>query len=318
MEKALKIGMIGVGIVGERFIKALQRHGKVSIRGIYDTHIERARWIAEHYKVPMYQDIQALLADDQIDVVYLAVPPKYHHSIAMDILAARKHIICEKPLANSITEAKEMWEKAEEEQVVHAMNFPTVYSAGFQQLNTYLDEGWIGSLRRVELQTYFGQWPRVWQQTDWISSREQGGFVREVFTHYVQMVQMLFGPITDIETRVEYPEDPSACETGIIATGKLQDGTPMLFNGFSNIGMEERISLTLYGTEGTLSFVNWRDLWVSQKGQKPVKVEIPDNDHLVELIEEVVQAIQHHNGRIVNFEEGYHAQVVIEKLLDRV
>lgn len=317
MEKTQKIGIIGVGIVGERFLKALQRHGKMKIAGVYDTNTERVQLIAEKYNVPMYQDYHALLQDETIDIIYLAVPPKYHHALAIEIMDAKKHIICEKPLANSMDEAKHMLEKAEKQQIVHAMNFPTVYSAGFKQLKAYMDEGFLGTLRRIELHTYFGQWPRFWQQTNWISSREQGGFVREVFTHYVQMIQMLFGNITDVQTHIEYPEDPSASETGIIATGRLQNGTPILLNGFSNIGVEEEISVTFYGTEGTLSFINWRELWISRKGEKRTKLEIPDNDHLVELIDEVFKAVANHDAKIITFKEGHDAQVVIEKLLGR-
>ncbi len=318
MKKTVNVGIIGVGIVGERFLKALQRHGKANVVGIFDTNLERAELIAEQYDVLIYNTYADLLIDKDIDLIYLAVPPKYHHPIAMEIIKANKHIICEKPLANSIEEAREMFETAERANIVHAMNFPTVYTAGFHELKKLLDEGFLGTLRRVELHAYFEQWPRSWQQTDWIASREQGGFVREVFTHFVQMTQMLFGKITDVQTKIEYPEDSTLCETGVIATGVLPDGTPMLFNGFSNIGTKEELALTIYGTEGTLSFTNWRDLWKSTRGVEKMKVELGENDHLVDLIDEVLKAIEQKDARIVSFEQGYYAQMIIEQILDRV
>ena len=317
MKDIINIGIIGAGIVGERIIKAISRHERTRVAGIHDVNLERLEFISKEYGITTVKDYKELVSDKEIDLIYLAVPPKYHHPIAMDIIAAGKHFLCEKPLANSTEEAREMFEKGEEKGMVHAINFPTVYTPAFKRLNTLLEEGFVGKLRRVELHGYFKQWPRPWQQTDWISSREQGGFVREVFTHYVQMLQSMLGKMKDIATQVQYPEDPSLCETGIIATAMLQDNTPVLFNGFSGIGMEESLSLNIYGTEGTLSLTNWRELWISKAEGKKERVQLEDSDHLVELLDEVLKAIDGKTSRIVSFKEGYEAQTVIERLLDR-
>jgi len=315
MEKIINIGIIGAGIVGERLIKIFKKHSRANILGVYDVNQERLEYVSKEYDLPTVQNYEELLKNDDIDLIYIGVPPKHHHSIAMDIIAARKNIICEKPLANSIEEAKEMYEKAKETNIVHSMNFPTVYTPAFKKLRELLGDGFIGNLRRVELHTYFSQWPRPWQQTNWVATREQGGFVREVFTHYIQMIQMLFGKIKEINTSIQYPENALACETGIIATGVLPNGTPVLFNGFSDMGLEENLSFTLYGTKGSLSIVNWRELWTTSKGEKKVKVELEEHDHLCELVGEVFKSIDNKEGNIVTFKEGYDAQVIIEDLL---
>lgn len=313
--KSINIGIIGVGAVGERFIKALNRHGKAEIIGIYDTNQERLVHIADTYELDTANDYIELVESGEIDVIYLAVPPRYHHPIAMDIIQAGKDIICEKPLANSIEEAEEMYETAEEQGIVHAMNFPVVYTPALKKIKSLLEQGFLGDLRRIELHGYFEEWPRFWQQNSWIDTREQGGFVREVFTHFVQMTQMLFGRITDIDTNINYPDNSEDCETGIIATGYLNDGTPMLFNGISNIGMKDELSFTMYGTDGTLSLVNWRELWKSTEGEERTQVELPEHDHLVELIDEAFKAIETGEGKVISFEDGYQAQIVIENLL---
>ncbi|MBM7614947.1 putative dehydrogenase [Alkaliphilus hydrothermalis] len=317
MSKTINVGIIGAGIVGERVIKALQKHERGNILGVFDVNEERSKYICGQYHLEAVKDYKELLNNQEIDVVYLAVPPKYHHSIALEIIKANKHIICEKPLANSISEAKEMLEAAEKQGVVHAMNFPTVYTPAFKRMKALLDEGFLGTTRRIELKAYFPQWPRPWQQTDWIGSREQGGFVREVFTHFVQMIGMVLGEIVDIDTNIEYPEDSLACETGIIATAALKNGTPILFNGFSDVAIQESLALTLYGTEGTISMENWRELWTSSKGEARKRLELEETDHLLELIDEVFKAIEKKEASIITFEAGYHAQIVIEELLAR-
>ena len=318
MERTINIGIIGAGIVGERLIKAIQRHGRTTVAGICDVNLDRLAFISKEYHIPTVTDYKELIQSEDVDIIYLAVPPKYHYAIAMDIIRAKKHFLCEKPLANSIAEAKEMYEEAENHGRVHAINFPTVYTPAYKKLGDLVGEGFLGKLRRIELHGYFRQWPRPWQQTDWIATREQGGFVREVFTHYVQMIQSLFGAMGNIHTNIQYPQDQTMCETGIIATAALKDGTPVLLNGFSDVGIEESLSLNIYGSEGTLSLVNWRELWASKGSGKKERIQLEESDHLVELLSEVIQAMKGGSSRVVTFKEGYEAQIVIERLLDRV
>jgi predicted dehydrogenase len=208
-----------------------------------------------------------------------------------------------------------MLELADENNIIHVMNFPTIYREEFKELERILEDGFIGNLRSVELNAYFQGWPRLWQQNNWISSREQGGFVREVFSHYIQMTQMLFGSIDDIKSQIEYPEDNIKCETGIIATARLQNGVPVLFNSFSHIGMEEHISYSIYGTEGTLTLSNWRELWISKRGEGKTRVKVKEEDGLVNLIEEVIKAVDNKQSKIITFKEGYEVQKVLESLL---
>ena len=139
-----------------------------------------------------------LLEDKDIDIIYLAVPPKYHYPIALDIFESGKHFICEKPLANSREQAESMARISKDKDIVTAMNFPTIYTKAFEKIESLLKEGFIGELVRIEFQGYFTNWPRLWQQNNWIDTREQGGFVREVVTHYIQIIQRLFGDIENI------------------------------------------------------------------------------------------------------------------------
>ncbi|SCG83921.1 putative oxidoreductase yrbE [Proteiniborus sp. DW1] len=317
MNKTMNIGIIGAGVVGERLINAIKRHPQGVIKGIYDVNTERLEEMSSKYNLITVKSYNELLEDKDIDIIYLAVPPKYHHPIAMDIIKSNKHFLCEKPLANSSEEAREMYEGVEKNKVINAMNFPTVYTSAFKKMNSLLEEGAIGDLLRVELHGYFTYWPRLWQQNNWIASREQGGFVREVFTHFVQMINRLFGEMSDITSFIEYPEDPTMSEIGIIARANLKNNIPVLFNGLSSVGMKEDLSFTIYGTEGTISLVNWRELWISNKDSKKEKLELVDNDHLVELLDEFFKAMNGEKANLVTFKEGYEAQKVIEKLLHR-
>jgi predicted dehydrogenase len=309
VSKRINVGLIGVGGVGEVLLKAFQECNLTNVVGFYDTNLVRLEAVQSKYQVKAYHNYLSLIANQEVDLIYIGVPPKYHHSIALEVMKSGKHILCEKPLANSLHEAKELAEEANNRNRVYALNFPTIYRPAFKELEKILPK--LGELRKIEVQCYFTEWPRSWQQNAWINSREQGGFIKEVFPHYIQMIQRLFGEFNLEYSSVTFPIDPELSETGITAIGSTESGIPVLFNALANIGQKEYLHFTLYGTEGTASLVNWRELWLSSKSGKE-EVELPELNHLVELIEDVVNAIDGQTTDIVTFADGYEVQKILD------
>lgn len=315
MKNTMNIGIIGAGVVAERIINAAKEHPRVNVKSMYDTNEERLKEVTEKYGIKSVDSYKSLLEDKDIDIIYLAVPPKYHYPIALDIFDSGKHFICEKPLANSTEEAKSMYELAEKSNIVCAMNFPTMYTKAYEKIEELLKEDFIGELVRVEFQGYFTIWPRLWQQNNWISTKEQGGFVREVITHYIQITQRLFGDIENIVSFIEYPKDPAKSETSIIAKGEVH-GKQVLINAISDIGMEEDLSFKIFGSKGTIYLNNWRELWISNDNGNMERLEMGEQNSLVKLLDNVFKSIDGESSNIVNFYEGYKTHRIIEELLE--
>ncbi|TLS36006.1 Gfo/Idh/MocA family protein [Pseudalkalibacillus caeni] len=310
----LHIGIIGLGAIGQRLIKQFKEQSHVEIVAVCDQLESLAKETAEALDgAQAFTNYEDLIADKQVDLVYVAVPPKYHYQIVMDVLKAKKHVLCEKPLANSLEEAKEMAEAAEKASVVHAMNFPLNYGQAATKFGEMIKKDYIGKLRRLQLTMHFPEWPRFWQKNDWVGGREQGGFVLEVGVHFIQQTLKLFGEIKNIQTRLELPDDPAKCETGIIATGELEDGTPVLIEGLSQIAGKEFIGYSAYGTEGILSLENWGLLKGAKNGEELKAISIEDAKPK-QLIDELVKAAHGQEAELYDFEVGYRAQKVLEDL----
>lgn len=313
--KALKIGVIGVGGVGEKVMKAFIEHPETMVKGVYDVSRERAEEIAQKYHVINYGNFEELLAQEDIDLIYIAVPPKFHHRFVMETIEHNKHVFCEKPLASNLDEAQEMQREAEKRELITSINFPTIHKQEFKMIEKLLNENFIGDLRRVEVHCHFQDWPRPWQKNAWISSREQGGFTREVLPHYINMIQMLFGKIKIDHKTIEYPIDSSQCESGMIAFGKVKDGAPLLLHGSVDLGMTEKLQFTIYGTEGSISLVDWSQLWISRKGERQQKVELPPENHVHSFIDQLIKSFRGEEARIVSFKDGCEVQAVLDDLL---
>lgn len=312
--EVIKVGIIGLGAIGDRLMNLFKQQKNYEVTAFCDTLQDRLNEMGEKHGVSqLYTNYEDLLANKEIDMVYVAVPPKFHELIVLKAIASEKHILCEKPLANSVEEADQMLTAVRKTNLVHGMHFPLNYQGSLQQFEALIQEGYIGELRRINLKMHFPHWPRLWQQSDWVASREQGGYVLEVGVHWIQAIQRIFGKIIAVKSELQFPEDPTLCENGIIAEMKLENGVSVLIDGLSNIGGEEDLQFAAYGTEGTLMLRNWRQLLGAKTGD-PLK-ELPVTEgNATNLLSEFIKAINGETAQIYDFSVGYDAQVILEAL----
>lgn len=304
----ISIGIIGTGIVGERIIKQLQQEKQVEIKMVYDQQAERLKEISETYGIPAAKSVEDVLHSD-INWVYIATPPAFHSEIAELAASAGINILCEKPLAHDVEDGEAMVRSVADNRVQTAMHFPLMYKPGVREMAKRIKSGQIGKVVRIELQTFFPDWPRLWQQNPWIASRSQGGFVREVFPHYFQLMNRLFGELSFTSHHITYPEDAEKCETGLIAHGLTQEQIPFLLTGISGIGQQENLQFKIYGETGVLTLENWSDLYESEKGQERRLISGVEN------VPSLFEEMDNESTLLVNFEEGLVIQRYIDYLL---
>lgn len=249
----VRVGIIGAGAVGAGIARTFANHPETPVTYIVDTNAEQAAKLAGELKAPHWgTDYQAMLAGDFVDLVYVGVPPKLHHRIALDVIAAGRHILCEKPLAINAEEAREMAEAAEAAGVVNAVQFPLPRAGGTRTFRQLVADGYLGELQRIDVKLQYTTWPRAWQQNAWIATREQGGPVREVAPHMFQTILANFGPIVRVRADMDYPADPTRCETGAFGVLQLAGGHCVTLNVLTGVQRPEEVSFTAYGSEGTL------------------------------------------------------------------
>jgi len=304
--------LIGVGVVGERIINQLLNHESSEILAIYDGNKTRLEEVASKYKLPVVQNVEELFKMKP-DWVYIGTPPVSHASLAEQAASFGLNILSEKPLAHNTVDGVKMVDAAEKANIHTAMHFPMMYSPVVQKLKEAIANEELGKIVRVELHTYFPVWPRPWQQNPWIGTREQGGFIREVFPHYLQLMHYLFGDLEIQSHEIIYPENEELCETGVTALAKTESGVPVLLNGLSGIGQKERLEFKVFGATKVMTIRNWSELWVSEEGEEAVQV-IPELKPL-SLIDACHGLIKGDEVLTVSFEEELKIQRWIDDLL---
>ncbi|MBA2495412.1 MAG: Gfo/Idh/MocA family oxidoreductase, partial [Acidobacteria bacterium] len=109
----MRFGLIGTGGIGHIRVQALDRMKNCELSAVTDVDKERARALASSFsnkKISVFNDYRQMLASDSVDAVIVSTPPQFHEEITISALEAGKHVLCEKPLANSVEACRRMVE----------------------------------------------------------------------------------------------------------------------------------------------------------------------------------------------------------------
>ncbi|MFC1712909.1 Gfo/Idh/MocA family protein [Candidatus Poribacteria bacterium] len=219
--------VIGTGFIGPAHVEALKRLG-INVVGIFDVVQEKARQEVERFGLEkVYGSFDEVLLDDQVSVVHITTPNRFHFEMARTVLNAGKNVLCEKPLAMNSEESAELVELAKKTGKAAAVN----YNVRFYPLNLeardMVKRGDVG-----EVYSIFGSYVQDWlfYPTDynWRVLADQGGdsrAVADVGTHWLDLAHSITGleveaVCADLKTVYPVRQRPKGeVET---YTGKLQ------------------------------------------------------------------------------------------------
>lgn len=191
-------GLIGYGIQGRRMAATLRQHRAFAIRAVWDPDADaRAAAAAETPGIATPPDPSAVFADPAIAVIYIASPPASHLLHVGRALDAGKAVFCEKPLATDRHAAAAMVARVEGEGARAAVNFSLAHAPAFLAAAEAFAAGATGTPRSVAIDVAFREWPRPWQRdaARWLAGAAEGGFTREVVSHFVWVTRRLLGPL---------------------------------------------------------------------------------------------------------------------------
>lgn len=145
----VSVGIIGTGRIAPRFLKEANYVSGVDVEYAYNPVKESAKKFETTYNVKTYtENYDEFLK--KVNAVYIASPHETHYEYAKKAILAGKHVLCEKPLTFTKSEAEELFALAKEEKVVLMEGIKTAYCPGFIQMINVAKSGAIGEIRDVE------------------------------------------------------------------------------------------------------------------------------------------------------------------------
>ncbi len=136
----LRVAMIGAGGRGGSHIRSIAGAPNIEFVAICDMVEEAAEPVVEEYGVPWVPSIEELIDNYEFDGCGICVQTPHHYATAMPVIEAGKHLVTEKPMATSISEAREMMEKTEEQGLVAAISYQLRFGPVYRKVKELCEE----------------------------------------------------------------------------------------------------------------------------------------------------------------------------------
>ena len=253
---SVAIGIIGAGIMGERLLTAIlqQDPGLVRACGVWDPAPQAMQRMERTFpQVTRLADAAAVVAAS--DCVYIASPPASHLGHARAALTAGKSVFSEKPLATDVADARAFVAEAGGR---GAVNFPFASSPAVATIRSWIEKGEIGTPRRIDIEVAFARWPRSWQvdAAGWLDKPMQGGFTREVVSHFLFLSRRLGGPLHGLSGTASFPEEGRSERR--IAAKLHAGGLPVTLAGaVGETAKDDHNVWMLEGDKGAVRLCDW-------------------------------------------------------------
>ena len=304
----LKIGIIGAGAIAQRNAREAVASGVASLGGVFDVNHKVARNMAAALSAPFFPSVEEMLASKEIDTVLISVPHHLHRPLGVQAAEAGKHVMMEKPVANSLEEADAILEACRKNGVGLTVNYSFRFLPKIQMARQLVLDGALGDVTGFQILQHQYKDPGYWtgarsnSPDDWRGSKEKcgGGFLIMTTCHIIDYVQFITGLRTDrIYSEYGTLGSPAEVEDMISIAYKLENGAvgslcaSSIMRGVDQ--NEERIS----GTKGTMVLDESGITLFSTRpvdGRKPGKVhkikKFPDVSWTAEWVRDFAASIK--------------------------
>jgi len=221
----VNVGFVGLGGMGRTHLESLRGIEQARIIAVCDINAELAAATGAEFKARSYTDHHDLLDKEDIDALYVVIPP-FAHTDA-ELIAARKgiHLFVEKPVSLDMALSRQIWEASQKAGIITSVGYTLRYFGFARLLRQFLAQE---PLAMVVVNRWGGMPSVAW----WRQMAKSGGQLVEQTTHQVDMVRYVTGKeitsvYADYALRVmgdwEYVDIPDVQSVAM----KLEDGTPV-------------------------------------------------------------------------------------------
>ncbi|MDR2373713.1 MAG: Gfo/Idh/MocA family oxidoreductase [Bifidobacteriaceae bacterium] len=299
------VGIAGLGLIARTHATAYRANAdRVDLVAVCDADPEVAERFGDEFGCRSYTAYSDLIADPEVDALDLILPHFLHKQAALDVIAAGKHLLLEKPVAPNYPDSVEIYRRARESAGSFMVAENTRYIAAYRVVADLLAQGAIGDVIHVRTQLRSNEKLHLSQAGNWRTKYELGGgLLLDTGAHSFYLLAWLLGEVAELRAvgRKVFPL-PNPIEDTAEVTGLLKSGAHFscMFTSVSEAPHSER--LELYGSTGVI---------LMDQAQEPVvRLFAGDHDYLGRAIDGAPFALDAwHPG-------GWHFESVLVEVED--
>jgi predicted dehydrogenase len=251
-----KVGycVIGLGVIADHFMRAVQQSSNSKITGLVSGHRDKAERIAAQYGVPKssiysYEDMDKMRENKTIDAVYVALPNSMHAEYTIRSAKAGKHVLCEKPMSTTVSEAEAMIAACKLMQVKLMIGYRLHYEPLNMKAIKLIRDGAIGTVETINGAFGFNAKPNQWRLNKALAG---GGSLFDVGIYVVNASRYLTGEeptkFTGVVSTIDHDGRFDTMEENVSWTMKFPSG--VLATGSSSYGAQMAGYFKVFGSKG--------------------------------------------------------------------
>jgi UDP-N-acetyl-2-amino-2-deoxyglucuronate dehydrogenase len=253
----IKFGIVGCGHIGKRHAEMISRNADTELVAMCDV-LPKEKVGIEQYNVPFYSSIEEMLESEKdIEIVSVCTPNGLHATHAIKALEAKKHVVCEKPMALTKSDCEEVLHKALQ---VHRQVFCVMqnrYSPPAEWLKELVESKKLGDIYMVQLNCYWNRDERYYKAGTWKGKKDMdGGVLFTQFSHFIDMMFWLFGDINNVKANFKNFNHKQTTEfnhdSGFVSFDFLKQGIGSINFSTSVWDTNFESSITIIAQHGTV------------------------------------------------------------------
>ena len=289
----MKVACIGMGWWSDVLADAIKRSGKLEIAACYSRSQEKREKFAAKYACTAARSYEEVLANKSIEAVINTTPNSVHLDTTLAAAAARKHVFLDKPIANTVADARFITEACRQAGVVLALGYQRRRESHFRFMRSEIEKGSFGRLVNAEANISRDRLGKI-DLNSWRYTAEgmPGGVMLQIGIHYTDVLEYLMGPVKAVSgrfVRLVLPGDNPDVASLVLE----HEGGALSTLNASYASASEYYLLNLYGKEATALFDSHQGLRLVKRGSDKVeKIGTKTSDPIVEELEEFARAVR--------------------------
>jgi len=299
----IKVGIVGVGHLGAIHAKVYSKLDNVELVGVCDCNLERALEVGKKYKTRSFANYEDLF--DKVDAASIVVPTSLHYNVAKEFLNRSIHVLIEKPITKTLSEADELIEIAKDKNLIIQVGHVERFNAAVLALEKYLEKP-----KFIECQRLGPFHKRV----------DDVGVVLDLMIHDIDIV---LGLIKQEVINIEAVGLSTMSAFEDVANVRLtfEDGTIADITA-SRVTKDVTRKIRIFQEESyiSLDYLNQEVTIFRKTGNKILKekVKVKKVQPLNEELESFIECVRHHKRPIVSGVEGKRALQVALEIIEKI